>query len=61
MKFRVVQEGNKKYFVKEMVTKAYLVLDTGDNMSFKNRQTAQDVCDSLNYEFGGRDGKKSSD
>ena len=57
MKFRVVQEGseaagNKKYFVKEMVTKAYLVLDTGDNMSFKHRQTAQDVCDSLNYEFG---------
>lgn len=55
MKFIVIRDLAGKYnkfVVKEVRSKSVVGLDIGITLEFKDKQTAQAVCDSLNKEFG---------
>lgn len=57
MKFKVLtsnftHNGKRKVFIQDMDTKGNLVLDTGFEMYFKDKEKAEKVCEILNNEFG---------
>ena len=57
MKFIVIRDLAGKYnkfVIKETNSKSVIGLDIGLALEFKDKQTAKEVCDLLNKEFGGK-------
>lgn len=54
LKTNIIHKGKKKVFIQESETKGNLVLDTGFEMYFEDKDKADKVCEILNNEFGNK-------